>query len=288
MTRRETLTLAGTLLILIATLMLGAMLALFTVHFLADWPQMAQMAVPTEIALLGAIAFTVRRTGLRWRDALAMRRLTVALFPPLALVLIGSVTVFGEIYFVAQRLVPVPEAYEFFLRDLLQIDGRADLVMTLAVAVVFAPILEEFLFRGAILQGLKPQLGARAACLWSAAFFAMFHFYNPWQILPTFFLGLILGWLVLRTGSIWSAIVLHSGFNGASLWLATIEFEQLAIARWDAQWIVTAVVAALLLASLGLLMGMAWIERVTSERWIPPVEPQPVEASAPPPLGELQ
>jgi membrane protease YdiL (CAAX protease family) len=242
--------LAGTL--LAALVLTGAALALFP-----DWPQIALMAVPTELALLGAVAWGVRRTGLSWRRALGLRPLRLAALWPLALVLAGSVTVFSEIYVVVQHLVPVPPEFEALLRDLLQIDGKIDLVFTVAVAVVLAPILEEALFRGLILHGLARRRGPRSATLWTAAFFAFFHFYNPWQIIPTFFLGLLLGWVVLVTRSLWSSIVLHSAFNGLSL-----SVFALSLAPPDAPppLVATGVVLFLLLGSGALLAGMAWLE----------------------------
>jgi membrane protease YdiL (CAAX protease family) len=183
----------------------------------------------------------------------------VALWP-LALVLAGSVTVFSEIYVIVQHLVPVPPEFEALLRDLLQIDGRADLVLTVAVAVVLAPVLEEALFRGLILHGLARRRGPRSATLWTAAFFAFFHFYNPWQIIPTFFLGLLLGWVVLVTRSLWSSIVLHSAFNGLSLSVFALSLEP---PDASPPLVATGVVLFLLLGSAALLAGLAWLEAMT-------------------------
>ena len=50
----------------------------------------------------------------------------------------------------------------------------------------------------------------------AAALFALIHL-GPqvaWQGLPVLFvLGIFLGWLYERTGSLWPGIVLHAGFN---------------------------------------------------------------------------
>jgi membrane protease YdiL (CAAX protease family) len=159
-----------------------------------------------------------------------------------------------------QHLVPVPPEFEALLRDLLQIDGKADLVLTVAVAVVMAPVLEEALFRGLILHGLARRRGPRSATLWTAAFFAFFHFYNPWQIIPTFFLGLLLGWVVLVTRSLWSSIVLHSAFNGLSLSVFALSLEP---PDASPPLVATGVVLFLLLGSAALLAGLAWLEAMT-------------------------
>jgi membrane protease YdiL (CAAX protease family) len=241
--------LGSTAWLLAGTLLAAIVLFAVTLALLPDLPQIVLMAVPTEVAMLGAVAWGVRRTGLSWRRALGLMPLPLAALLPLALVLAGSVTVFSEIYVVVQHLVPVPPEF-----------GTPDLVFTVAVAVVLAPVLEEALFRGVILHGLTRRRGARSATFWTAAFFAFFHFYNPWQIVPTFFLGLLLGWAVLVTRSLWSSIVLHSAFNGLSL---TVFGLSLATPDAPAPIVATGVVLVLLLGSAALLAGMAWLEGMT-------------------------
>ncbi|HPE76789.1 MAG TPA: type II CAAX endopeptidase family protein [Draconibacterium sp.] len=76
------------------------------------------------------------------------------------------------------------------------------------VAVV-APIVEELIFRGLILQGFRRNYNAFTAVFMSALLFALFHL-NPWQFPATFVLGLLLGWIMLRTNNILLAILGHS------------------------------------------------------------------------------
>jgi len=77
---------------------------------------------------------------------------------------------------------------------------------------VIAPIVEELIFRGILLQGFRRNYSPTTAVLMSALFFALFHL-NPWQFPATFMLGLILGWLMLRTNNILLAIIGHSIHN---------------------------------------------------------------------------
>jgi hypothetical protein len=51
------------------------------------------------------------------------------------------------------------------------------------------------------------------AVFFSALLFALFHL-NPWQFPATFTLGLILGWIRLRTGSVLACIAGHAIHNG--------------------------------------------------------------------------
>ncbi len=90
------------------------------------------------------------------------------------------------------------------------------------VAVV-APIVEELIFRGLILKGLRRNYNAFTAVFMSALLFALFHL-NPWQFPATFVLGLLLGWIMIRTDNILLAILGHSVNN--FLVLISITFWQ--------------------------------------------------------------
>lgn len=77
---------------------------------------------------------------------------------------------------------------------------------------ILAPILEELLMRGFLLDGLSINYGKSIALLVSAMFFAILHF-NLAQIIPSFICGVILGLLYFSTGSLFSCILAHMGYN---------------------------------------------------------------------------
>lgn len=94
----------------------------------------------------------------------------------------------------------------------------------LKVAVV-APVVEELIFRGLILQGFRRNYNAFVAVFMSALLFALYHL-NPWQFPATFVLGLLLGWIVVRTNSIILSIIGHS-INNFLVLLNITFFEQI-------------------------------------------------------------
>jgi len=77
------------------------------------------------------------------------------------------------------------------------------------VVGIFAPLVEEVVFRGAILRALlqtmKSHWGAIAI---SAALFSLIHF-NPAQMPYAFVIGLLLGWMYWRTDSVVPGIAFH-------------------------------------------------------------------------------
>ena len=74
---------------------------------------------------------------------------------------------------------------------------------------LLAPLVEELVFRGAVLRSLLGSLGNRwAAITLSAVIFAAVHL-NPVQMPHAFLVGLLLGWMYSRTGSILPGVAVH-------------------------------------------------------------------------------
>ena len=81
--------------------------------------------------------------------------------------------------------------------------------------VIGAPVLEETIFRGFLLTSLaKSRLGFSGAALVSSGLWAVIHLYAPPLAVGLFVFGLLLSWMVRRTGSIWVSILLHAIWNG--------------------------------------------------------------------------
>lgn len=109
-------------------------------------------------------------------------------------------------------LVPGQEAVSEALKSSLSLDGIPTLVVVLVLAVVPA-IAEELAFRGVVLGALIRRMRIPGALVLQALLFALLHG-SLFRILPTFVLGLLLGWIALRTRSLWPSMVAHALNNG--------------------------------------------------------------------------
>ena len=90
----------------------------------------------------------------------------------------------------------------------------------LVLAVLMAPVAEELLFRGWIFTALRSRRSAFAAIVLSAAAFAAPHGNGaPLYALAVFPVGLVLGRVRERTGSIKATMLLHAGYNAALMGL---------------------------------------------------------------------
>ena len=76
-------------------------------------------------------------------------------------------------------------------------------------AVVAAPILEEVLFRGLIFESCGERFGKGVALIISALLFGVIHIV-PVQMINAFVVGLILGYVYLKTRSLVSVIIIHA------------------------------------------------------------------------------
>lgn len=81
---------------------------------------------------------------------------------------------------------------------------------------LLAPLAEEIVFRGAALRSLlASRLSPLAAIVISALLFAVAHL-NPAQMPHAFLVGLLLGWMYWRTGSILPGMAYHWANNSAA------------------------------------------------------------------------
>ncbi len=75
--------------------------------------------------------------------------------------------------------------------------------------VFVAPVFEELLCRGVIMEAIRSKRGAWAACVISSLIFGVMHV-EPQSILNAFVIGLMFGYLYLKTNSIFAPIMMHS------------------------------------------------------------------------------
>ena len=73
---------------------------------------------------------------------------------------------------------------------------------------VFAPFFEEWLCRGIILRGLLTKVKPVWAITISAAVFGLIHG-NLWQAIPAFLIGVVLGYVYYKTGSLKLTMLMH-------------------------------------------------------------------------------
>ncbi|MBA2326839.1 MAG: CPBP family intramembrane metalloprotease [Actinobacteria bacterium] len=103
--------------------------------------------------------------------------------------------------------------------DLLEDTSGAGLAAFAVAVVLVAPLAEELLFRGALLRALLRRTTPAGAIFLSALVFALVHPLGDPEVgsvivVPAILtLGVISGYLAVRSGNLSRSIMLHAGFN---------------------------------------------------------------------------
>lgn len=103
-------------------------------------------------------------------------------------------------------------------------DQPTEILVTLVVVgVVVAPLVEELLFRGALLRALLARTSARWAAVIQGVVFGCYHFapdlglYNVVLIVANSTFGIIFGFVALRRRALGTGIIAHSLTNASAL-----------------------------------------------------------------------
>lgn len=123
------------------------------------------------------------------------------------------------------------------------------------LAAVFAPVFEEWLCRGMVLRGLLSRMKPAWAIVLSALFFALIHM-NPWQALNAFVIGVVMGYVYYKTGSLLLTMLIHFVNNGIAVVLS--QFPSLEGADYWIDFLPSGVYAAVYVAGVCALVAGLW------------------------------
>lgn len=155
----------------------------------------------------------------------------------------GACMVFNVIVSAAATLFP--DAFVSYQKLMGNLDFRAS-ILTVPYVMLAGPVAEELIFRGVILDRLKPAFPFWVANVMQAAFFGFFHL-NVIQGLYAFVLGILLGMVVRVTGSIMGSMITHITFNATSIGLSVLAVYAEGFYRKAAVYILTAAVICFIL-----------------------------------------
>jgi ABC-2 type transport system permease protein/sodium transport system permease protein len=136
--------------------------------------------------------------------------------------------------------------------------------MIFVTSALVPALAEEFFFRGYVLSAFRNRIAPLRAVLYSALIFGLFHVINGSvlsleRFFPTTLLGLALGFVAIRTHSLWPGVLLHAIHNGLLFWLT--RFSEKELSEWFGStnqhfppiWILAS------LASVGCGIGLVYL-----------------------------
>lgn len=164
------------------------------------------------LILLPTILFVLIR-GYNFKDIFMINKINVKqiLMIPLITILIYPVGVFFNYIFILfinhfgeinPVTIPIPQS-------------GIELFKSFIIIALSAGICEEALFRGFIMSSYK-KAGKKKAILVSAVLFGIFH-YNIQNLIAPIILGIVFGYMVYKTNSIFSSMIAHITNNSIAL-----------------------------------------------------------------------
>jgi sodium transport system permease protein len=156
------------------------------------------------------------------------------------------------------RLMPPPESFMKAMQKVLLLDDPTVPIWIVWALVALLPaICEELFFRGFLLSGLR-EWGMWPALGVSAVLFGFAHA-SIYRFLPTAVLGLVTGYVVWRTRSVFCGMIVHGLNNGIAVAIAKLaQFAELQSDRVKfLPWKST------LAGAVVLAIAMVWVSRST-------------------------
>ena len=225
------------------------------------------------VAFLVAIALGLYLNRLPFSRAFPPSRITFRQLAGLTVIVFGAGLVSSGIEDMIVFLMPPPR----WLVNLLAF--RSSLVLRVILLVIIAPVTEETLFRGIILRGLLGRHRPATAVALTSLLFAAVHM-NPWQTFSAFFLGILFGWVYLRTGSLMLCMLAHAMYNGTGVIFSLVPWHipgltgtpDPLLAEFQPWW-VDLCGAGILLAGIWMFHRATPPELATPESTPPPLPP---------------
>jgi uncharacterized protein len=175
-----------------------------------------------SVGLAGIFGYLAARRRLSWRLLGPLRPAGRHVAIGLGIGLGGYVLVNVIIIALQQLFGPVDPPEQQLLTDVTA--GGLTTVLAVIAAVLMAPVVEEFAFRGVFFQGMKRRVGLWPAALVTAVVFAAVHVEVQQPLYSSAFvlLGVLFAWTMHRFGSLLVPIVAHATFNGISVGLTIV------------------------------------------------------------------
>jgi membrane protease YdiL (CAAX protease family) len=184
--------------------------------------RMAAQAAGSIVATLAVVA-ALRAQGASW-ETIGLSSESAAVDWRLALGGLALVT--GPLLLISAALDRLV-TYEHPVIDTLQAEhGLGAIAIVVITAVIAAPIAEELFFRRILLGWIDarvPSTGGSVAILASALLFGLSHWGQGLAWIPLVLLGIALGELAQRRGSLMPAILLHALFNAVSVVMLVVQ-----------------------------------------------------------------
>jgi len=147
---------------------------------------------------------------------LRIRKISLPVIISTTILSVGLIVLVDEFDRLSSLLFTPPEFLDQ-MGYMLKFDSFGVALFLMFGLVLLAPLGEELIFRGFLQQFLEEYWqDITRAVLVTSLFFAIIHL-NPFWLIQIYVLGVMLGYLAWKTGSIWAGFILHAANNFVAL-----------------------------------------------------------------------
>jgi membrane protease YdiL (CAAX protease family) len=220
--------------------------ALATLTALSALYRASSLPLPGELAgelivyatLYGTVAFLARHNrGISWGTLLPLRGAAPGLVIPILLVSMGGFVLSVQAMAFCKAMNVLPPEMLALASGATRTGAGAphdpSLLRQLVIMSLIPAFAEEALFRGLVLQALLGAMSARRAIVISALLFTAAHF-SIEKFPGIFLLGLLYGWMFVRTGSLLPGMTAHAFHNAMATLASRVEAVPISVYRWIA------------------------------------------------------
>ncbi len=198
------------------------LLSSFLLIIFGSWLQNLHLLIGliiTELAFV--VAPSLFYTMFRNYDAFRTFHISPIRFKTVLITIVTTASAFlliGVIMLFQQMVFPFSQDYQDLWEQVLEKFYQIPLIVTFFIVSVLPGICEELLFRGFLLRGLRKRCSNSCAIVLVGLLFGLIHV-DPYKLLSTTLLGILFGYMVVKTGSIFTGIIAHITNNTIPLLL---------------------------------------------------------------------
>jgi len=181
------------------------LLAAFTNSYLYNY----STGIARLLSIAVVILIVLKKSNSSFISIFRIRNLSVSLYVLIIITCTGSSIVLSEVDNLFRLFFPVPPFFYELFHGFFYTD---DVISSIFLLLIVAPLTEEILFRKIILSGFINNYGITKAIILSSIMFGIIHL-NPWQFIAATALGFYFSWLYIKTNSIIPCIFAHGTFN---------------------------------------------------------------------------
>ena len=216
-----------------ATALLTGMVLLIALSligsFTTEWGVISSLLASQAIIIFPVI-WILYRGNHNVKLTLALRNPRPLAWIATALIAVSGWLITVELASLQHMLFPFPEDLLDQFSDLFETLNALPLTQSLLLLAVLPGICEELLCRGFMLRSFQPRLGTTGSIVLVSIIFGLLHL-NPYRLLPTIVIGVLLALISIWSGSIFPAMLGHFTNNALSFlvhkneaWLSEIEW----------------------------------------------------------------